>query len=238
MNCPIQHWEALPKHRGVFFDVTAWQLEKIAGSRLPEGYRRRLRRFRHAPGVCKIDYALCAPIPWIAESCRRAGTIHAGGTFEEIAFSEREIAHGRHPERPFVLLAQSSVFDNTRAPQGGHTVWAYCHVPHGSTFDMSARIEAQIERFAPGFRDCILERHVMKSADLEARNPNLIGGDINGGANDLRQLLARPTFSFTPYRTPHSGAWLCSSSTPPGGGVHGMCGFNAAQAWLRANRVS
>ena len=233
MNCPIQHWEALPKHRVVFFDVTAWQLEKIAGSRLPEGYRRRLRGFRHAPGVCKIDYALSAPIPWSAEPCRRAGTIHVGGTLEEIAYGEREVAHGRHPERPFVLVAQSSVFDSSRAPKGQHTLWAYCHVPHRSTFDMSARIEAQIERFAPGFRDCILERHVMKSVDLEARNPSLIGGDINGGAIDILQLLKRPTFGFTPYRTPDSETWLCSSSTPPGGGVHGMCGFNAAQAWLR-----
>jgi phytoene dehydrogenase-like protein len=235
---PIQHWEALPKHRAVFFDVTAWQLEKIAESRLPKGYRRRLRNFRHAPGVCKIDYALSAPVPWTAEPCRHAGTIHVGGTFEEIAHGEREVAHGRHPERPFVLLAQQSVFDSSRAPGGHHTLWAYCHVPYGSTFDMSARIEAQIERFAPGFRDCILERHVLKSADMEARNPSLIGGDISGGANNFCQLLARPTFGFTPFRTPHSDIWLCSSSTPPGGGVHGMCGFNAARAWLRTHARS
>ena len=235
LNRPVRNWNTIPKHRVVFFDVTAWLFEQIAGPRLPSRYRRQLSAFRHAPGICKIDYALDGPIPWKAETCRRAGTVHVGGSFEEIARAEREVAHGRHPERPFVLVAQSSVFDEHRAPPGKHTLWAYCHVPHGSTFDMSGRIESQIERFAPGFRDSILERHVMKSPDLEERNPSLIGGDISGGANSLRQLIARPVFRWTPYRTPISDAWLCSSSTPPGGGVHGMCGYNAATAWLRTN---
>lgn len=235
---PVTHWEDLPKVPIKLFDVTVWQFEKIAGYRLPARYRQRLTRFRHAPGVCKIDYTLSSPIPWKAAPCRRAGTVHLGGTMEEIAAAEREVAHGRHPEHPFVLLAQQSLFDDTRAPDGCHTLWAYCHVPHGSTFDMSARIEAQIERFAPGFRDCILRRHVMKTADLEDRNPSLIGGDINGGATDLRQLVARPTLSFSPYRTPLKGAYLCSSSTPPGGGVHGMCGWNAATLCLKDERRS
>jgi phytoene dehydrogenase-like protein len=230
---PIQHLDQLPKSRVVLLDVTPWQLLRMAQGRLPESYGTRLRRFRHGPGVFKIDYALSCPIPWKAESCRQAGTVHLGGTLDEIADAEREVAAGKNPERPFVLLAQQSLFDATRAPRGQHTLWAYCHVPLGSNFDMQERIERQIERFAPGFRDCVVARHVSRAADLEKSNANLIGGDINGGAANLWQLLARPVLSPAPYRTPLSGVYLCSSSTPPGGGVHGMCGYHAARIALR-----
>ncbi len=181
----------------------------------------------------KIDYALASPIPWKADACQRAGTVHVGGTLDEIAVAEREVARGKHPARPFVLVAQQSLFDSTRAPAGRHALWAYCHVPNGSTFDMATRIEEQIERFAPGFRDCILARHKSSSVDLENSNPNLIGGHINGGPANLAQLIARPVLSVTPYRTPLPGVYLCSSSTPPGEGVHGMCGYHAARAALR-----
>jgi len=223
----------LPKARVVLLDVTPWQFLRMAGDRLPPRYRRRLARFRHAPGVFKIDYALSAPIPWAADACRRAGTVHLGGTLDEIAAGERQVTQGRHPERPFVLAAQQSLFDSSRAPSDQHTLWAYCHVPHGSRVDMSERIEQQIERFAPGFRDCILARSCRATADLEMGNANLVGGDINGGAANLRQLIARPILSPTPYRTPLKGVYLCSASTPPGGGVHGMCGYHAARAALR-----
>ena len=205
----------------------------MAETRLPTRYRRRLENFRHAPGVFKIDYALSSPIPWKAEACKHAGTIHLGGTINEIARTEREVANGKIPERPFVIVAQQSLFDETRAPRSQHTLWAYCHAPFGCKIDMSQRIEAQIERFAPGFRDCILARHSSSPADLERSNPNLAGGDISGGAVNLLQLIARPIFSPTPYRTPLPGVYLCSSSTPPGGGVHGMCGYHAARAALR-----
>jgi phytoene dehydrogenase-like protein len=183
--------------------------------------------------VFKVDYALNAAIPWRNESCRRAGTVHVGGSFEEIAAAEREVVEGKIPDRPFLLLAQPAVVDSTRGPAGKHILWAYCHVPNGSRFDMTERIENQIERFAPGFRDSILARHTMNCESMEAKNANLVGGDINGGAFDLRQLVARPIFSRTPYRIPVPGFYLCSSSTPPGGGVHGMCGFHAAEAALR-----
>ena len=227
----------LPSARAVLLDLTPRQLLRLADDRLPPSYRARLERFRYGWGVFKVDYALRAPIPWKAEACRRAGTVHLGGTFEEIEAAEQAVAEGRHPERPFVLLAQPSLFDATRAPEGYHTAWAYCHVPQGSAFDMTARIEAQIERFAPGFRACMLERHVTRPADLERSNANLIGGSINGGAMDLAQLLARPVFSPRPYRTPLTGVYLCSSSTPPGGGVHGMCGHLAAHTVLRDKAV-
>ena len=229
----IERLSDLPEARVFLFDVTAPQFARIAADRLPASYLRRLRAFRQGPGVFKVDYALSAPIPWAAEPCRRAGTVHVGGAIEEIAQSEYEVSQGRHPERPFVLVAQQSLFDPTRAPAGKHTLWAYCHVPNRSTVDMSDRIELQIERFAPGFRDCILARHRMDTAAMERRNANLVGGDINGGAADLPQLLARPILSPTPYRTPLPGHYLCSSSTPPGGGVHGMCGWHAARLALR-----
>jgi phytoene dehydrogenase-like protein len=223
----------LPKSRAILLDVSAWQFLRIAGQRLPSRYRRRLESFRHAPGIFKIDYALNGPIPWKAEACRRAGTIHLGGSIDEIAAAERDVSHGKISERPFVLVAQQSLFDETRAPHGQHTLWAYCHVPFDCKIDMSERIESQIERFAPGFRDCIVARHKMSAADLEKSNPNLAGGDINGGAANLTQLIARPILSPTPYRTPLPGVYLCSASTPPGGGVHGMCGYHAARLALR-----
>jgi phytoene dehydrogenase-like protein len=223
----------LPKARVILLDVSVWEFLRIAGQELPPRYRARLESFRHAPGVFKLDYALSEPIPWKAEVCRRAGTIHLGGDINEIAATEREISNGKIPERPFVLVAQQSLFDETRAPHGQHTLWAYCHVPFNCRMDMSDQIESQIERFAPGFRDCVLARHATTAADLVGSNPNLAGGDISGGAANLMQLLARPILSTTPYRTPLPGVYLCSSSTPPGGGVHGMCGYHAACAALR-----
>jgi phytoene dehydrogenase-like protein len=232
-NCKIDNLEQLAEARAVLFDTSVWNFVRIAGNQLPDRYRRRLKKFRHAPGIFKIDYALSAAIPWPSDKCRRAGTIHLGGTLEEIAAAERDIAHGKLPERPFVLVAQQSLFDETRAPHGQHTLWAYAHVPFDCTVDVSEKIEAQIERFAPGFRDCILARHKTGTTELEKSNPNLAGGDISGGAANLWQLIARPVFSQTPYRTPLRGVYLCSSSTPPGGGVHGMCGYHAACAALR-----
>jgi phytoene dehydrogenase-like protein len=232
-GCRIQNLDSLPAARAVLFDTSVWQLAAIAGDKFPRTYRRRLTNFPHAPGVFKIDYALSEPVPWRAEACRSAGTLHLGGTLNELAESESAVAAGRHPERPFVLIAQQSLFDPTRAPHGRQTLWAYCHVPFGSEHDMTDAIERQIERFAPGFRDCILARHRARAVDLSCTNPNLIGGDINGGANDLWHLLARPVASPTPYRTALPGLYLCSSSTPPGGGVHGMCGFHAARLALR-----
>src|ERR1700730_13778625 len=232
-NQRIENADHLPKSRATLFDVSAWQFARIAGDRLPKHYRHRLENFRHAPGIFKIDYALNSPIPWKSEACKRAGTIHLGGTIDEIARTEREVANGKIPERPFVLVAQQSLFDETRAPRGQHTLWCYCHVPFGCKIDMSAQIESQIERFAPGFRDCVIARHSSSAADLEKSNPNLIGGDITGGAGNLLPMVARPIFSPTPYRTPLPGVYLCSSSTPPGGGVHGMCGYHAALAALR-----
>jgi len=233
VNRRVDSLDDLPKSRAVLLDVSVWQFLRIAGQRLRSRHRRRLESFRHAPGIFKIDYALSEPIPWKAEACRHAGTIHLGGSIDEIAAAERDAFRGNIPERPFVLVAQQSLFDETRAPRGEHTLWAYCHVPFNCKIDMSNRIESQIERFAPGFRDCVIARHTMGAADLEKSNSNLAGGDINGGAADLMQLIARPTLSPTPYRTPIRGVYLCSSSTPPGGGVHGMCGYHAARAALR-----
>ena len=232
-NCKIDNLEQLAEARAVLFDTSVWNFVQIAGKQLPDPYRRRLQKFRHAPGIFKIDYALSAAIPWRSDKCRRAGTIHLGGTLEEIAAAERDIAHGKLPERPFVLVAQQSLFDQTRGPHGQHTLWAYAHVPFECNVDVSEKIEAQIERFAPGFRDCILARHKTGTTELEKSNPNLAGGDISGGAANLWQLIARPVFSQTPYRAPLRGVYLCSSSTPPGGGVHGMCGYHAARAALR-----
>ncbi|MFL5291490.1 MAG: phytoene desaturase family protein [Myxococcales bacterium] len=229
----IASLEHIGPARAVLFDTSPATLERIAGDRLPERYRQALRRFRRGPGVFKIDYALAGPVPWLAPECRRAGTVHVGGTFEEIAAGEAEVYRGGHPERPFVLVAQQSVFDSSRAPPGQHTLWAYCHVPNGSTVDMTGRIEAQIERFAPGFRDLVLARTVAAPRDVEAHNENCAGGDISGGAYDGLQLFARPMLSLDPYATPARDLYLCSSSTPPGAGVHGMCGFGAARSALR-----
>lgn len=222
----------------VMFDVSPRQLVAIGGDRFPSGYRSRLLRYRYGPAAFKLDWALAEPIPWHAPECRSAGTVHVGGTLGEIALGERDVAAGRHPERPFVLLAQPSLFDDTRAPPGRHTAWAYCHVPNGSAVDMTARIEAQVERFAPGFHDVILERRATTPADLERHNANYIGGDIVGGANTLWQTIARPTLSLNPYSMPVPGWYLCSASTPPGGGVHGMSGFNAARSALRGLGIS
>jgi phytoene dehydrogenase-like protein len=225
--------DEVPRARAVLFDVTPRQLLKIAGEHFTEDYRYALKAYRYGPGVFKVDLALDGPVPWRAPECLRAGTVHLGGTLEEISAGERAVWRGEHPEKPFVLLAQQSLFDRTRAPEGKHTVWAYCHVPNGSTFDMTGRIEAQIERFAPGFRDRVLARAAMGPPELERQNANLVGGDINGGVMDLRQLLGRPMLRTNPYSTPARGLYVCSSSTPPGGGVHGMCGYLAAKAALR-----
>ena len=234
-NHPVENIDYLPAARAVLFDVTPHQLLQIAGKRFPDGYVRALERYRYGMGVFKVDYALSGPIPWTAPEARRAGTVHVGGTLDEIAVSESAAWFGRASDRPYILVAQQSLFDDTRAPAGKHTCWAYCHVPHGSTVDMTAIIDAQIERFAPGFRDLILARHTMNTAAIQAYNPNYIGGDINGGVQDLFQLFTRPTISLVPYATPAKGIYLCSSSTPPGGAVHGLCGYHAAQAVLRAN---
>jgi phytoene dehydrogenase-like protein len=223
----------LPKSDVILCDVTPRQLLGLAGDMLPLRYRRHLARWRYGPGAFKLDYALDAPIPWRAPEVAEAATVHVGGPLREIMASERDAWEGRHSERPFVLLAQQSLFDGTRAPAGKHTVWAYCHVPNGSTVDMRDRIEAQIERFAPGFKERILACSARTTAALERDNPNLVGGDIAGGANTLRQLIARPAPRPVPYSTPVRGLYLCSASTPPGGGVHGMCGYLAAKAALR-----
>lgn len=230
---PVRALDELPPARAVLFDLTPRQVLAIAGQRLPAGYRHRLERYRYGPGAFKVDWALAGPIPWRAPECRRAATVHLGGMLDEIATAERAVAAGRHPERPFVILAQPSLFDPSRAPEGKHTAWAYCHVPNGSSVDMTGRIEAQVERFAPGFRELILARNVLSPADLERYNPNYVGGDINGGVLDLRQLFTRPAPRLNPYTTPDSRLYICSSSTPPGGGVHGMCGYWAARAALR-----
>ncbi len=225
--------DELPAARALLLDVTPRQLLRIAGERLPLGYRRSLARFRYGPAVFKLDWALDGPIPWAAEECARAGTVHVGGTAGEIAATEKAVERGDHPERPFVLLAQPTLFDDERAPAGRHVAWSYCHVPMGSTVDMTERIERQVERFAPGFGERILGRHAMGPAELEAHNANLVGGHIGGGVQDLRQTFARPVASLDPYSTPVEGLYLCSSSTPPGGGVHGMCGYHAARSALR-----
>jgi len=226
----IERLTDLPEADLILCDVTPKQLLKIAGARLSTSYRAGLSNYRYGPGVFKVDYALNQPIPWKASECLRAATVHVGGGFEEIAVSEHAARNGRHAERPFLILAQPSLFDPTRAPEGKHTAWVYCHVPNGSTFDMLGRMEDQIERFAPGFRDCVLARQVFSPADLEGMDANLIGGDIAGGAMDIRQFLFRPT--WRQYATSDPGIYLGSSSTPPGVGVHGMCGYNAAKLAL------
>ncbi len=219
--------------RVTLVDVTPRQLLRLAEDRLPDRYARRLGRYRYGPGVFKLDWALDGPIPWTAPEVACAGTVHVGGTLEEIAASEQAAVGGEHCERPFVLLVQPSRFDDARAPEGRHTAWAYCHVPHGSTRDMTEAIETQVERFAPGFRDLIAGRSAVDAAEVERRNPNCVGGDINGGVQDLRQLFTRPVARPDPYSTPVDGLYICSSATPPGGGVHGMCGYFAARSALR-----
>ena len=223
----------MPAASVILLDIMPRQVVKIAGRRLPGRFRGRLETYRHGPGAFKMDWALSGPAPWRAEECARAGTVHLGGTMDEIAHAEREMWSGRHPERPFVLFSQPSLFDPSRAPDGQHTAWAYCHVPNGSDFDMTDKIEAQVERFAPGFRERILKRSVRPPAALEEYNPNYVGGDINGGVQDLGQLFSRPARMLSPYAIPSTNLFICSSSTPPGGGVHGMCGYFAARAALR-----
>ena len=229
----VESLEDVPDADVTLLDVTPRQVVSIAGDSLPDRFRSKLEAYRYGPAAFKVDWALDGPVPWTASDCARAGTVHLGGTMAEVAHSEREVWNGRHPERPFVLLAQPSLFDSSRSPEGKHTAWAYCHVPNGSDFDMTARIEAQVERFAPGFRERILERSVRPPAALEEYNPNLVGGDIGGGVQDLGQLFSRPVSMFDPYSIPSTEIFICSSSTPPGGGVHGLCGYFAAQSALR-----
>jgi len=223
----------LPPARAVLLDVSPRQFVALAGPRLSRRAARPWARFRPGPGACKVDWALDGPVPWSAEACRRTVTVHVGGAFDEVARSEAAVRAGRHAEHPFVLVAQPGVVDPTRAPAGRHTLWGYCHVPNGSDVDMTECMEAQIERFAPGFRDRVLARAVRTAAEAETHNPNLLGGDVSGGAATLRQTLFRPVPRWNPYRTPLEGVYLCSASTPPGGGVHGMCGVSAAETALR-----
>jgi phytoene dehydrogenase-like protein len=227
---PVKSIAELPPARAVLLDVTPRQVLDIAGDRLTEGYRRALSRFRYGAGVFKVDWALDAPIPWEAADCRSACTVHLGGTMDEVVAWEQHPAEP--PDAPFVILSQQTVFDPSRAPAGKHTAWAYCHVPNGSEADMTEAIESQVERFAPGFRDRILARHSTGPLALQAYNPNYVGGDINGGLQDWRQLFTRPTVRPVPYATSDRSIYICSSSTPPGGGVHGMCGYWAARAAL------
>jgi phytoene dehydrogenase-like protein len=229
----VEDLNSLPPSHVVLLDITPKQLLKIVKNGFSFTYRQKLEKYRYGPGIFKMDWALNHPIPWKAKECLKAGTVHIGGTLQEIAHSEKEVWEGKHPEKPFLLVAQQSLFDHTRAPEKKHTAWAYCHVPNGSTHDMTQHIESQIERFAPGFRDCILATSTRSPLQVEDYNPNYIGGDINGGVQDLYQFLRRPVSWLRPYSTPIKGVYLCSSSTPPGGGVHGMCGYHAACTALR-----
>jgi phytoene dehydrogenase-like protein len=232
-NMMISSMSQLPSSHVVMFDIGPRQLLKISGHNYSSTYQKQLNKFRYVMGVFKIDWALAEPIPFKSEECKLAGTVHIGNTSAEIADSERLAWNGHHSDKPFVLLAQQSVFDASRAPAGKHTAWAYCHVPNGSTIDRTQAIEDQIERFAPGFKARVLARHVMNTAQMEEYNPNYIGGDINGGAMDILQLFTRPALRSSPYRTSTKGIYICSSSTPPGGGVHGMCGYHAANRALK-----
>jgi phytoene dehydrogenase-like protein len=230
---PVTSLDEVLGARVVLLDVSPRQFLRLAGRRVSRAAGRPWARFRPGPGACKVDWALDGAVPWTAEACRRTVTVHVGGTFDEVARSEAEVRAGRHPEQPFVLVAQPGVVDPTRAPAGRQTLWAYCHVPNGSDVDMTERMEAQIERFAPGFRDLVLARTVRTASSAADENPNLLGGDVNGGAATLRQTVFRPVARWNPYRTPVPGVYLCSASTPPGGGVHGMCGVAAAEVALR-----
>jgi phytoene dehydrogenase-like protein len=234
----VESLDELPPGELTMLDLTPRQVLHVAGGRLPSRYARALRRYRYGPGVFKVDWALDGPVPWTAPEVARGGTVHLGGSFEEIAASESAVWRGELSDRPFVLAVQQTLFDGSRAPAGKHTFWAYCHVPNGSGADMTERIEAQVERFAPGFRDLILERSVHGPADMERYDENYVGGDINGGVQDLRQLYTRPVVRLNPYSTPVKGLYLCSSSTPPGGGVHGLCGWYAARYALQRVKSS
>jgi phytoene dehydrogenase-like protein len=230
---PVDDLRDLPPSQVVLLDLTPRQVLGLRGTKLPPRYVAQLQRYRYGPGVCKLDWILEGPVPWRNADCARAGTVHVGGSLEEIAAAEAAPWRGVHAEKPFVLLAQPSLFDPTRAPAGKHILWGYCHVPHASEVDMTSTVEAQIERFAPGFRERILARHVRSARDMERINPNLVGGDIGGGVLDWRQLFTRPTNRLDPYGTPVKNLFLCSSATPPGGGVHGLCGAFAAHSALR-----
>lgn len=232
-NSRITSMSELPGYKVCLFDITPFQLLKIKGLKLPYGYEYQLKKYKYGPGVFKIDYAIQEPIPFKAKECRIAGTIHLGGMSDEIIEAENIVMNGGHPEKPFLLLAQTSLFDKTRSPDGKHTVWVYTHVPNGSSTDMTERIENQIERFAPGFKEIILDKHIMNPADFQNYNENYVGGDINGGLQNWRQLFTRPVISLNPYKVPAEGVYICSSSTPPGGGVHGLCGLYAAQSALK-----
>jgi phytoene dehydrogenase-like protein len=232
-GCPVASLAELPPARAVLLDTSPRAFVALAGTQLSRRAGRPWARFKPGAGTCKVDWALDGPVPWGAEACRRTATVHVGGTFDEVARAEAAVQAGRHAEQPFVLVAQPCVVDPTRAPAGKQTLWAYCHVPNDSSVDMTERMEAQIERFAPGFRDLVLARTVRTADEAEAHNPNLLGGDINGGAATLRQTVFRPVARWNPYRTPVEGVYLCSASTPPGGGVHGMCGVAAAEVALR-----
>ena len=235
-NQRVTSLREIPSTPMTLLDLTPRQVHALDDGRLPARYRRTLERYRYGPGVCKIDWALDGPTPWSNPEIARAATVHLGGTTAEIAEAELDVQRGRHPERPFTLFVQPTLFDPGRAPAGKHTAWAYCHVPSGSTVDITDAIEAQVERFAPGFRERILARHTMSAAAMERYDANYVGGDINGGMTDLRQFFARPRLSLHPWATPVPGLYLCSSSTPPGGGVHGMCGSHAARLALRRHR--
>ena len=229
----VRHLNELPKANAYLFDITPKQLMEIAGEEFSRLYKWQLYRFKYGMGVFKIDWALKEAIPFSAEKARLAGTVHLGNTLQEITKSEKEIWEGKHSDHPYVLLAQQSIVDKSRAPQGNHTAWAYCHVPNGSRQDMTAIIEAQVERYAPGFRDIIIGKSTMNAMEMQDYNPNYVGGDINGGAMDITQLFNRPALRWSPYRTSAKGIYICSSSTPPGGGVHGMCGFHAAERAIK-----
>lgn len=236
INHPVASADDLPPAKAYLFDLTPRQLLSISGLGLAPSYRQKLSRFRYGPGVFKMDWALAEPIPWKADVCRRAGTVHLGGSYEEIAAALQDVCAGRIPKKPFIVLAQPTLFDDSRAPEGKHTAWAYCHVPHACDKDFSEDIENVIERYAPGFRDCISGRHAFSAVGMEEHNANYVGGDIGGGAADWRQLFARPIASLNPYRTSRSDVYLCSSSTPPGGGIHGLCGFRAARGLCRVRK--
>ncbi len=229
----VKSMSQLPPHKCCLFDLTPRQVVEIAGDQLPGYYKKKLEKYRYGAGVFKVDYILREPVPWNDPRCKKAGTVHLGGTFSEIAESEKQMSQGNHSEKPYVLVAQQSLFDDTRTPDGRHTLWAYCHVPNGSERNMKPEIENQIERFAPGFRDLIEERHSMNTSEFETYNANYYGGDINGGRQDIWQLFTRPVHLINPYATPADGIYICSASTPPGGGVHGMCGYHAALLALR-----
>jgi phytoene dehydrogenase-like protein len=223
----------LPASKVILFDLTPKQIAAIAGNKLPDNYRDQLESYTYGPGVFKVDWALSEPVPWTNKEAQKAGTLHLGGTLEELVLSEKEVWEGKHPQNPYVLVSQPSLFDESRAPKGKHTLWAYCHVPNGAETDMTGIIENQIERFAPGFKNTIISKHTMNSSEMQSYNSNYIGGDINGGAQFIKQMLGRPVLNWNPYKIPSEGLYICSSSTPPGGGVHGMSGFHAAVSVLK-----